>query len=62
MLKVHDPKNGVYIHYVGAPRYRIVVEANDYKEAEDKLRKAAETVVDTIKKKNGIAEFIRKEG
>ncbi|MGC9123374.1 MAG: translation initiation factor IF-2 subunit alpha [Thermoplasmata archaeon] len=62
LLKAHDPNNGVYIHYVGAPRYRIDVEAKDYKEAEDKLRKAVEIIIETVKKKNGMAEFIGKEG
>ncbi len=47
------------IEYVGAPRYRIVVEADDYKMAENALKKASERVLKTIKKLGGEGNFVR---
>ncbi len=54
-------KDGVEmkIEYLGAPRYRIVVEAEDYKIAENVLKKATERVLKTIKKLGGEGNFVR---
>ncbi len=54
-------KDGVEmkIEYLGAPRYRIVVEAEDYKIAESVLKKATERVLKTIKKLGGEGNFVR---
>ncbi len=49
----------ILISYVSAPKYRLVVEADDYKEAEKVLKKAVEVVQSGIKKK-GTMNFIRK--
>lgn len=51
----------VAITYVSAPKYRIVVEADDYKAAEKVMKAAVETVQDRMKKK-GMVNFIRKKG
>lgn len=47
------------IEYIGAPRYRIVIEADDYKTAESVLRKAADMVLNKIKKLGGEGNFVR---
>ncbi|MEM0137865.1 MAG: translation initiation factor IF-2 subunit alpha [Thermoplasmata archaeon] len=60
LIKIHKPEEGVTVQYTGAPRYRIIVVAPDYKTAEEKLRQAANTVVDQIKRLGGHAEFLRK--
>ncbi len=53
--------NGVdlKIEYVGAPRYRIIVEADDYKVAETVLKKATDRVLKAIKKLGGEGKFVR---
>ncbi|MFP3256094.1 MAG: translation initiation factor IF-2 subunit alpha [Thermoplasmata archaeon] len=60
LMSIHRPEDGITVQYTGAPRYRIVVVAPDYKTAEEKLRDAATKVVKNIKEKGGNAEFIRK--
>jgi len=47
------------IEYIGAPRYRIVIEADDYKTAENVLKKATDIVLKKIKKLGGEGNFIR---
>ena len=49
----------VEMTYVGAPRYRIKVYANDYKIAEDHMKKAAEVMIEKIKAAGGNGEFVR---
>ncbi|MFQ6134392.1 MAG: translation initiation factor IF-2 subunit alpha [Nitrososphaerales archaeon] len=49
----------ILISYVSAPKYRLVVEAGDYKEAEKILKKAVEVVQNEMKKK-GTMKFLRK--
>lgn len=60
LLTIHRPEQGVTVQYTGAPRYRIVVDSTDYKSAEEKLKEAADTVIDYIKKHGGNGEFFRK--
>lgn len=60
LLLVHKPDEGITIQYTGAPRYRIVVDATDYKMAEEKLKDAANTILNYIKKHGGTGEFFRK--
>lgn len=50
----------VKVQYVGAPWYRIIVEADDYKHAEENLRSIAEKVISKVKKDSGYAEFHRR--
>lgn len=49
----------VKIQYVGAPRYRVVVEAVDYKTAEEDMKLVTATVVDTLNSSGGKAAFHR---
>jgi translation initiation factor 2 subunit 1 len=49
------------IHYLGAPRYRITVTAEDYKIAEDELKSAIDRISGSIEKQGGTATFKRKD-
>ncbi|RUM33125.1 MAG: translation initiation factor IF-2 subunit alpha [Archaeoglobus sp.] len=47
------------LEYVGAPKYRIIIEAEDYKTAEKVLKKVTGAVLKTIKKLGGTGNFVR---
>lgn len=49
----------VKIQYVGAPRYRIVITAEDYKTAENSLKKAIDTALKDAKKLGCDCKFVR---
>src|SRR3989454_845138 len=49
------------VQYTGAPRYRLVVRAPDYKSAEEEIQKAAARVLKHLEAKGGIGKFLRKE-
>jgi len=49
------------IHYVGAPRYRVSVTAEDYKLAEQELKGSVDRITAAIEKAGGSASFKRKE-
>jgi len=51
----------VKVQYIGAPRYRIVVRAPDYKTAEEEIQKAAARVMKALAAKGGEAKFHRKD-
>jgi translation initiation factor 2 subunit 1 len=51
----------VGIHYVGAPRYRVTVTAEDYKTAEQELKDAVQKITVAVEKCGGSANFKRKE-
>ncbi len=51
----------ISIHYVGAPRYRITVTAEDYKVAEVELKDSIDKITASIEKSGGKATFRRKE-
>lgn len=53
--------SNVNIHYIGAPRYRITVTAEDYKVAEEELKDAIGRITASIQKSGGTASFKRKE-
>lgn len=53
-----DPSS-VEVQYVGAPRYRIRVEAGQYKRAEETLKKATEAALRSIKAAGGEGSFAR---
>ena len=53
-----DPAS-VEIQYVGAPRYRIRVEASQYKQAEETLKKATEAALKAVKAVGGEGTFSR---
>ncbi len=54
-----DGEAEVKIEYVGAPRYRVVVESEDYKTAESVLKKVVDKVVKTIRSLGGEGKFVR---
>lgn len=58
--KIEAPRAQVMIRYISAPKYRVAVEADDYKTAEKILKAAVETVQDKMQKK-GTVNFIRKK-
>ncbi|HKZ90071.1 MAG TPA: translation initiation factor IF-2 subunit alpha [Thermoplasmata archaeon] len=51
----------VKVQYIGAPRYRLVVRAPDYKTAEDEIQKAAGRILKAVEGKGGQGKFHRKE-
>jgi len=52
-------KEKVRIQYVGAPRYRVVVTAADYKTAEDEMKNVTGQIVSTMQACGGKAAFHR---
>jgi len=51
----------VKVQYIGAPRYRIVVRAPDFKSAEDEIQKAAARVLKALEAKGGEGKFHREK-
>ena len=51
----------VKVQYLGAPRYRIVVRAPDYKSAESEMENAAKKVLKYLEAHGGEGKFIREE-
>ncbi len=51
----------VEVQYVGAPKYRLVVKANDYKTAEEEMKLAVDRASESIEKTGGTAKFNRRE-
>ncbi|MCL4437337.1 MAG: translation initiation factor IF-2 subunit alpha [Thaumarchaeota archaeon] len=58
--QIEAPRAQVMIRYISAPKYRVAVEADDYKTAEKILKTAVEIVQDKMQKK-GTVNFIRKK-
>jgi len=56
-----DDGTSVKVQYIGAPRYRLVVRAPDYKTAEEEIQKAAAKVIKALTAKGGEAKFHRKD-
>ncbi|MFO8051092.1 MAG: translation initiation factor IF-2 subunit alpha [Thermoplasmatota archaeon] len=50
------------ILYIGSPRFRLVLEAPNYKVAEEVLRSSAEAALEKIRSKEGEGQFIRNKG
>ena len=48
------------IFYIGAPKYRMIVEAPDYKRAESVLQEAAQRAIDHLTHGGGTGKVIRK--
>jgi len=60
--KIEKPQGvGVDVWVVAAPRYRIEVSAEDYKEAEKVLQRATETALENITKAGGRGAFEREK-
>jgi len=55
--KPPDAKIGIYV--IGAPRYRVEIQARNYKDAERLLSNISETVIQTIEKSGGKGAFKR---
>ncbi|MBM4249213.1 MAG: translation initiation factor IF-2 subunit alpha [Euryarchaeota archaeon] len=55
-------KGQISIQYLGAPRYRILVNALDYKVAEDILQEAVDRALGAIKAAGGKGDFVREKG
>ncbi len=53
-----DP-DSVEVQYVGAPRYRIRVQASQYKQAEETLKKSTEAALKAIRSAGGEGSFAR---
>ena len=51
----------IKIHYVGAPKYKITVTAEDYKIAEQEMKDSVQRISASIEKHSGSASFKRKE-
>jgi len=49
----------IKVQYVGAPRYRVVVSAPDYKTAEEELREVTSNMIVSIKECGGEGDFHR---
>jgi len=49
------------IQYVGAPRYRIVITADEYKEAEDVMKNVSSVIIEDLVKAGGEAS-LKREG
>ena len=62
LLKAEESEDmDIEVQYVGAPKYRIVVKANDYKTAEEELKMAVDRASELIERSGGIAKFNRRE-
>ncbi|RLI73765.1 translation initiation factor IF-2 subunit alpha [Archaeoglobales archaeon] len=63
LMEAYKVKNGVEmkIEYIGAPKYRIIIEAEDYKTAENALKKVSAKVLKAIKKLGGEGNFYREQ-
>jgi len=53
--------NNVEILYIGAPKYRLSIIAQDFKAAEKKLKPILDTIQDSIEKQKGTFKFTREE-
>jgi translation initiation factor 2 subunit 1 len=49
----------VRVHYIGAPRYRVLVSGTQYKQAEEVLKKATEAALGAIRQSGGQGSFTR---
>ncbi len=57
--KFENNEIGIEVEYIGAPKYRVVIESEDYKTAESVLKKVVGEVTKQMKKLGGEANFIR---
>ncbi len=56
--KVVTPESSIRIYTIGAPRYRIEVDASDYSDAETIMSEAANEAIRTIKELGGEGQQI----
>jgi translation initiation factor 2 subunit 1 len=58
--KIRKPTtSNIRFYVIGAPKYRVEVTAQTYKDAERLLTKAVDTILDTVKTNGGVGEFSR---
>lgn len=57
---VDKPSEGITVQYIGAPKYRLSVVADNFKSGEEILKKYANEAMKYIKDNGGVAELIRK--
>ncbi len=62
MKAAKEDHTTVTVQYIGAPRYRLVVRAPDYKSAETEMENAAKKVIKHIENHGGEGKFVREEG
>jgi translation initiation factor 2 subunit 1 len=60
-VETHKSTSNVSITYVGAPKYRVIVTAENFKIAEKAMNNTVEKVRSIIDKHRGIFNFIREE-
>ncbi len=58
---VKKEKYDITFSYLGAPKYKISINAQDYKEGEKGLQKVVDLIKKEIEKSQGSAEFIREK-
>ena len=58
---MENKKVNVSVTYIGAPKYRISITAQNFKEAEKELKPTLEVIESTIGKKGGTFKFTREE-
>lgn len=58
---MENKKVNVSVTYIGAPKYRIAITAQNFKEAEKELKPTLEVIESTIGKKGGTFKFTREE-
>ncbi len=61
LKKAKESGENIDVYYVGSPKYRIRVIAEDYKTAEKIMKNAADTAIDYVTEAGGQGEFRRKE-
>ncbi len=59
--KFNDEEIDVDIYYVGAPKYKIVITAPDYKMAENAISSVAKKAISIIESVGGTGEFFREK-
>lgn len=61
LMSAEKTSDKIEIIYEGGGKYRFIVKANEYKEAEDLLKKAYTAAISHVEKSGGVGEFIRAE-
>lgn len=54
-------ESNIEVNYIAAPKYRVEVQAGDYKTAEQTFKDQAKVAVDRIEERDGEGKFYRKE-
>lgn len=57
---INESEEDVSVQYIGAPRYRLVIKASDYKTAEEELKVVTDRIIAGVEEGGGEASFHRK--